>query len=260
MGSLSKRQRKVLGELNKVFPNSLSREELLSRTSFDSEMILPDITVMEDKGYLSCDYGLNEVFPRQLKIEAKGIDKLSKTLIVKFIEHVGDNQLLAITVVLTIISLIGGGFFYLQSNYYQSQALELEKQASELSKPHLSVPDTRVEGGRINELRFSILNPTSDVDYYFMSGTCKPEINGLFSVPTPETPKSKSLGVNIAIPKQVETSGIKIPPHEEITLFCRNKYVANPQKDTVTFIEVCVKIDGLSEPICKNMNITILKT
>lgn len=173
-------------------------------------------------------------------------------------ETANSNPWAAITAIVALIALLAT----FGTIYFNSQATQLENEKTELVKPKLVLPDTRLSGGKINEIKFTIFNP-SDTEYFYEGGICTPETPSLFELPKPTaTPVATTTGggeAAIPVPQQ-KTNELIIPPHKEITLYCRNNDVAPVQKDVTTRMEICVNIRGFQSPICREMDITILSS
>ncbi len=138
---------------------------------------------------------------------------------------------------------------------------KLEKENALLEKPLLITPDVRVIGNSIADLKFVVKNPSHSLDYYYLSGTCSPDNPEIFSsIPlnAESIQKEKISNDQLSIKSNINED-IKIPAGEEITLYCNNNYVKNVVKDLITNINVCVSIKGISNPICNQMQVTILR-
>lgn len=161
-------------------------------------------------------------------------------------------------VIIAIFSLLATGYYY-----YQNKVLVEEK--AKLEKPIVITPDKRVQGNSIADLSFVVKNPSHSTDYYYLSGECNPDEPTLFSKPqivasnNPPTNKNNEPNNQINI-KTTSENLISIPAGNEITLQCTNNYIINPIKDYITYMNVCVNIKNIKEPICNRMQITILKS
>lgn len=257
MEVLNKKQKEILDYLNEVYPASLKKEVLLEKLGDKPDDILADIKLLEENKLVSLLYGLGDAFPTVLTITPKGIEKIQENFITRLKESAYNNPWAVIAIIVTLIGVI------ITSNYYVEN-IRLQKEKASLEKPLLIVPDTRVQGNSIAELKFIVKNPSHSTDYYYISGSCSPDYPQLFSQP----PANKNIQQSdlpnrpdapLIIPS-IQNKEMPIPSGGEITLYCGNNYIQNPIKDVITSLNICVNIRNIAESICNRMQVTILKT
>lgn len=257
MKILAERQRKILSVLDSAYPNSLRKDDLLKKLGDNADNTLSDVKLLEENRLVDVIYGINDTFPGRLTITPRGKEKLKENIITRTKESAYSNPWTVISIVLTII-------FGLTALYLNSQNTELGKEKALLEKPLLITPDIRAQGDSLADLRFVVKNPSHSIDYYYMSGSCQPDVPSLFLQPPPDKNIRQSdtpnrLDVPIMI-QPAQNSGILIPAGGEITLSCSNNFVQNVNRDLITFLGVCVNIRNLPQQICNRMQVTILKT
>lgn len=257
MEILNKKQKEILNYLHEVYPASLKKEIILEKLGDKPEDILAEIKLLEESKFVTLIYGLGDAFPAVLTITPKGIEKIQENFITRLKESAYNNPWPVITIVIILILGI------IASNYYVEN-IRLQKEKASLEKPLLIVPDTRIQGNSIAELKFIVKNPSHSTDYYYISGSCSPDFPQLFSQPPTnkniqqsDLPNRSDAPLIISPTQQRE---IPIPSGGEITLYCSNNYVQNPNRDVITALNICVNIRNIAEPICNRMQVTILKT
>lgn len=122
MEKLNKKQKEILTCLNKVFPEPLNEDVLLTKLKDKPKDIdiLADIKVLEKKKFVKVVYGLDSYFPTSLTITPEGIEKLQENIITWLYDSARSNPW---TVIAVIISLCLGTY----TVYYYSQNLMSQK-------------------------------------------------------------------------------------------------------------------------------------
>lgn len=257
MQRLNKKQKEILNLLDEVYPASLKKSILLEKLGNKPNNILADIKLLEKNKLVDLIYGVGDNFPAVLTITPMGKEKLQENFITRLRESAYNNPWPMITVIVMIVLGL------IASNYY-FETINLEKEKASLEKPLLIAPDTRVQGNSIGELKFIIKNPSHSTDYYYVSGSCSPYNPELFSQPPPDENIQQSDLPNRPdaplIIQPTQKREILIPAGGEITLQCTNNYIKNPSRDIVTYLNICVNIRNIQQPICNRMQVTILKT
>lgn len=257
MEILTERQRKILSILDNVYPNSMAKDDLLKKLGDNADNILPDVKLLEENQLINAIYGINDTFPGKLTIKPTGKEKLKENIMTRIKESSHKNPLVVFSIILTLI-------FGITAFYLNFQNMQLEKEKALLEKPLLITPDIRAQGNSLADLRFIVKNPSHSLDYYYISGSCQPDVPELFLQPPPDknvkqsdTPNRPDAPMMI---QPTQNSGILIPAGGEITLSCNNNFVQNVNKDLITSLGVCVNIRNLPQIICNRMQVTILKT
>ena len=191
LGKKQKRILKILKELNSMVKFETVLEKLGEKENSD---LLMDIKILEENKYVRVIWTTASAYPGHIGITPSGYEKADETFIRRLKDSANSNPWVAISVVIALIFGIAGILWYLQLN-----ALETEK--AELLKPKLIAPETRVEAGKINEISFTVFNP-SDNDYFYLGGSCQPEDPGLFLMPQPSNTSFGTPSGEVGIPKK----------------------------------------------------------
>ncbi len=250
---LSDRERKILRWLNKHRGGTPTSEMLKGIRGTRTSETLDAIKLLDNSGFVEATYGIGDEYPAYLQITAEGSRKLDETVWKRMHETAYSNPWAALAVIIAILSLIGGVYLSMGN-------AQLQKANADLSKPILVAPDLRVQSGAINDISFTVLNPARDTDYYYQGGNCTPQDNGIFSIPqvAPQTmPTPITAAQIIEVPRQ-NIQGIKIAAGSSITLSCNDNYVLPITKDAITKMTVCVNIYGVTDALCKDMQVTVL--
>ena len=168
-----------------------------------------------------------------------------------------------ILIIITVISVIAAIIFYVRSIQIDEDKKELQEEKSELEKPLLITPDIRVMGDSDSVLQFIVRNPSHNIDYIYISGTCKADNPEYFTVPDfskEEIKTTQEASKTPIVVPPTQTNEKVIPAGGSLTLYCKNSHIINPPTDMITFMNVCVNIKNIKEPICDSMQITILKS
>lgn len=261
---LTKKQKEVLEELDDVYPGSLQRDVLLEKLGYKNDELLPEVKILEEQKLITLKRGFDKArtsissdpFPEFLTLTLHGQKKIRENIFTIMKNSALDHPWQALAVIVAIIL----GILTLNLN---SENNQLQKENALLEKPLLVTPDVRVRGNAVAELKFIVKNPSHSTDYYYVSGSCTPSNPELFSAPPVENlaQKSQQQGNDVqpvVLPSTI-SNDIQIPTGGEITLYCNNNFIRNPAKDGITYLNVCVNIRNIAEPICNKMQVTILR-
>jgi len=164
--------------------------------------------------------------------------------------------------VVTIISVCIAGYFGIKNYNLNKENYELIREKSELEKPIIFAPRLKVMGGSVNvDFPFYVKNP-SDNEYYIdlTRGGCIPDSELLTKSEKKNKEDGINVGENISIMEIREPQTLFfIPPHEKKILYCSNFDVKNPTNNTLVKMKICIKEKRLSEDICDELEIVVLK-
>lgn len=261
---LTKKQKEVLEELDEVYPGSLQRDILLEKLGYKKDELLPEVKILEEQKLITLKHGFDKArtsissdpFPEFLTLTLHGQKKIRENIFTIMRNSALDHPWQALAVIVAIIL----GIFTLHLNAENNQ---LEQEKALLEKPLLITPDVRVRGNSLAELKFIVKNPSHSTDYYYISGTCTPSNPELFTAPPIESTAQKSQQQESndqpAVLPSTINNDVQITAGGEITLYCNNNYIRNPARDGITYLNVCVNIRNIAEPICNKMQVTILR-
>ena len=266
MEQLTKKQKEILNILDEAYPNFVDDKVLREKLDYEDKDILAELKILEEYKFVELDFvcAQDSYIPKSSKITPKGKEKLRENLIIRLKDSVHKNPLPVLPIIVALLLLVTTIFLGLNNISLNSENIKLQSEKSNLEKPLVITPDARVSSNSIADLKFVVKNPSHSIDYYYVGGYCRPEIKGLFTQPPPNTNlQQKDLDGELSgslLIQQKKEVGKLIPAGEEITLYCINNYVGNTNKDLITYLDVCVEIRNILEPICERMQVTVLKT
>ena len=110
---------------------------------------------------------------------------------------------------------------------------------------------------------FYVINPSDKESYIDLTQGCSLPDSALLTKSAPkQTESSKEnvdVGENITIQKTQPLPIFPVPPHEQVILHCSGFDGHNPVEDTIANMRICIKEKRITEQICENLQITILK-
>jgi hypothetical protein len=167
-------------------------------------------------------------------------------------------------VIVAVITMLVAIYFGIQNYNLDKEKTELEKEKTELEKPIILAPGLRVTGGSSSvDFPFYVKNPSGKEYYIDLTQGCCLSDSALLTKSAPkQTESSKEnvdVGENITISKTQPQTIFPVPPHEQVILHCSGFDVHNPVEDTIVNMRVCIKEKRMTEQICENLQITILK-
>jgi hypothetical protein len=143
MDRINKKQREILNCLDKVYPDGLAEEVLLTKLKDKPKDIdiLADIKLLEENKLISARYESNN-YPGDLTITPKGIEKLRENFKTRLIDASHNNPWIAIAVIISLFLGMVTVYYYSENIRLQNENLKIQNKIIQESGLKQIMPPT----------------------------------------------------------------------------------------------------------------------
>lgn len=126
MERLNKKQRQILGNLYKKYPDTIKSEIILGELNCDEKDLLADVIILNKHGLITAEYEIGRQFPTSLTITPDGIVKLRENLFTRLIDSGWKNPWVIVAIILTLITIGSNIYFSVTTENIQVELNEVK--------------------------------------------------------------------------------------------------------------------------------------